>query len=240
MPADGRAPRAFTLTELLAVLAIVLVVVAGSIGVWLALAESVGPGQAATVVQAMLAGARDYAVTNNVMTRVVFKNDLADVERGTEMYFEYDADRNPAEPNWERVPRRRSEYAGSQVFVLSGAPDLSSVTVPSVAANAENPAASDVAAWQTYRDNVSKALAQHAFSSVDTNGYVGPDTNFKSDQEKFYVTFDATGTLALDLNPGEANPTMLTIVQVPGAGRRVGEYRFYILNANTGTQLVFE
>jgi hypothetical protein len=170
----------------------------------------------------------------------VFENSLANVENGTTMYFEYDADRNPAEPEWQRIPRRRSEYAGSQVFVLSGAPDLSSVTVPSVAANAENPAASDVAAWQTYRDNVSKALAQHAFSSVDTNGYVGPDTNFKSDQEKFYVTFDATGTLALDLNPGEANPTMLTIVQVPGAGRRVGEYRFYILNANTGTQLVFE
>ena len=234
LPADGRAPRGFTLTELLAVLAIVLVVVAGSIGVWLALAETIAPGQATAVVQAMLAGARDYAVSNGVMARVVFKNDLADVERGTEMYFEYDADRNPANPDWQRIPGRRSEYVGSQVFVLSGAPDLSGKPVPSVAVDEKNPDPSDVKLWQEYRDWVAGKLAEYATGS--STGYLGD--SFSSD--KFYVTFDATGTLALDLKPGEANPTLLTTVQVAGAGRRVGEYRFYILNANTGTQLVFE
>ena len=238
MPADGRVPRGFTLTELLAVLAIALVLVAGSIGVWLALAETVGPGQATAVVQAMLTGARDFAVTNNVMTRVVFENNLAYADRGTMMYFEYDADRNPANPKWQRIPRRRSEYAGSQVFVLTGAPDLTSVTVPSVAADAENPGASDLALWQKYRDDMSEELAKYAFTNVNA-GYLGPGADFKKpDQEKFYVTFDATGTLATD--PLQANPTLLTIIQVPGAGRRLGEYQFYILNANTGTQLVFE
>jgi len=239
LPADGRAPRGFTLTELLAVLAIVLVVVAGSIGVWLALAETVGPGQATAVVQAMLVGARDYAVTNSVMTRVVFENSLANADRGTMMYFEYDADRNPAKPSWKRIPKRRSEYAGSQVFVLTGAPDLPSA--PSVAADAENPGASDLAAWQTYRDTMSKQLAEYAFTNVNTTGYLEANATFKTGQtgqDKFSVTFDATGTLAVNVNP--ANPSVLTIIQVPGAGRRVGEYRFYILNANTGTQLVFD
>jgi len=241
LPADGRAPRGFTLTELLAVLAIVLIVVAGSIGVWLALAETAGPGQATAVVQAMLAGARDYAVTNNVMTRVVFANNLANADLGTTMYFEYDADRKPANPSWQRIPRRRSEYAGRQVFVLTGAPDLSSVPVPSVPADAANLKASDVTAWQTYRDTVSKKLADYAFTHVNTAGYLEANAAFKTNQtgqDKFYVTFDVTGTLSVD--PAQANPTLLTIVQVAGAGRRVGEYQFYILNANTGTQLVFE
>ncbi len=240
LPADGRAARGFTLTELLAVLAIVLVVVAGSIGVWLALAETVAPGQATTVVQAMLVGARDYAVTNNVMTRVVFENSLANVEGGTMMYLEYDEDLDMAEFQQKRVPRRSPMNAGRQVFVLTGAPDLSSVTVPDVAADAENPDASDVADWQTYRDNVSKELAEYAFTNVNA-GYLGTDAAFKTtpaDQGKFYVTFDATGTLAVDASP--PNPSVLTIIQVPGAGRRLGEHRFYVLNVNTGTQLVFE
>lgn len=240
-PADGRTSRGFTLTELLAVLAIVLIVVVGSISVWLALAGAAAPGQATAVVQAVLAGARDYAVTNSVMTRVVFENDLAGAENGTTMYLEYDADRNPASPKWQRVPGRRSEYAGRQVFVLSGAPDLPSA--PSVADDAEKPGESDLAAWQTYRDAVASKLARFAFTNVNTAGYLEANASFttgQTGQAKFYVTFDPTGTLAVNLKSGEINPTLLTVIQVPGAGRRVGDYRFYVLNANTGTQLVFE
>ncbi|MCX5648388.1 MAG: type II secretion system protein [Planctomycetota bacterium] len=237
MPADGRAPRGFTLTELLAVLAIVLIVVAGSISVWLAMAGAVAPGQATAVVQAMLVGARDYAVSNGVMTRVVFENSLANVENvenGTTMYLEYDTNPNPMTVLWSRVPRRGSLNAGRQVFVLTGAPDLPSA--PSVAADATKPDPSVVADWQTYRDTVAKKVAQHAFTNVNAAGYLETDADFKSTQAKFYVTFDAAGTLSVD----PATPLLLTIVQVAGAGRRVGEYQFYLLNANTGTQLVFE
>jgi len=223
--------RAFTLTELLAVLAIVLVVVAGSIGVWLALAGAVGPGQATAVVQAMLVGAREYAVSNGVMTRVVFENDLDNVENGTTMYLEYDGDLSMAGFQEKRVPGRGPLNAGRQVFVLKDAPNLPSAPSPADPANLK---ASDVEAWQNYRDNVSKALTKHAFGASDL--YLGPTAAFS--QAEFSVTFDATGTLAVDVSP--ANPSLLTILQVPGAGRRVGEYRFYILNANTGTQLVFE
>ena len=237
MPADGRAPRGFTLTELLAVLAIVLIVVAGSISVWLAMAGAVAPGQATAVVQAMLVGARDYAVSNGVMTRVVFENSLANVENvenGTTMYFEYDENPSTAVFEPKRVPRRGPLNAGRQVFVLKDAPNLPPTL--SVAADAENPDPLVVAKWQKYRDDVSKALAQHAFTNVDAAGYLGTDADFKPGQERFFVTFDATGTLSVD----PATPLLLTIVQVAGAGRRVGEYQFYLLNANTGTQLVFE
>jgi prepilin-type N-terminal cleavage/methylation domain-containing protein len=232
LPADGRAPRGFTLTELLAVLAIVLIVVAGSISVWLAMAGAVAPGQATAVVQAMLVGARDYAVSNGVMTRVVFENSLANVENGTTMYLEYDT--NPTQVSWSRVPRRGSLNAGRQVFVLTGAPNLPPTL--SVAADAENPTASEVKDWQKYRDDVSKELAKHAFTNVNAEGYLETDADFKLGQERFFVTFDAAGTLSVD----PATPLLLTIVQVAGAGRRVGEYQFYLLNANTGTQLVFE
>ena len=229
-------PRsAFTLTELLAVLAIVLIVVAGSISVWLAMAGTVAPGQATAVVQAMLVGARDYAVSNGVMTRVVFENSLANVEGGTTMYLEYDEDLDMAGFQKKRVPGRGPLNAGRQVFVLKDAPNLPPTL--SVAADAENPDPKVVQDWQDYRDDVSKALAQHAFTNVDAAGYLGTDADFKPGQERFFVTFDATGTLSTD--PLQA-PTLLTIIQVPGAGRRVGEYQFYLLNANTGTQLVFE
>ncbi len=236
MPADGRAPRGFTLTELLAVLAIVLIVAAGSISVWLAMAGTVAPGQATSVVQAMLVGAREYAVSNGVMTRVVFENDLANIENGTTMYLEYDEDPGATGFRQKRVPGRGPLNAGRQVFVLKDAPPNFPSALPE-ATDKENPDPKVVQDWQDYRDNVSKALAKHAFTSVDNNGYLGTGANFTSAQERFEVTFDATGTLSTD--PAQA-PNVLTIIQVPGAGRRVGEHQFYVLNVNTGTQLVFE
>ncbi|MGB2755996.1 MAG: type II secretion system protein [Phycisphaerae bacterium] len=229
MPADGRAPRGFTLTELLAVLAIVLIVAAGSISVWLAMAGTVAPGQATSVVQAMLVGAREYAVSNGVMTRVVFENDLANIENGTTMYLEYDEDSVRPLFQKKRVPGRGSLNAGRQVFVLKGAPpNLPSAPSPADPANLK---ASDVEAWQKYRDDVSEKLAQYATGS---SPYLGNSFS----QDKFWVTFDATGTLSTDATP--PNPNVLTIIQVPGAGRRVGEHQFYVLNVNTGTQLVFD
>jgi prepilin-type N-terminal cleavage/methylation domain-containing protein len=238
LPADGRAPRGFTLTELLAVLAIVLIIVAGSVSVWLALAGAVAPGHATAVVQAMLAGAREYAVSKGVMTRVVFENSLANVDRGTTMYYEA---WDQVTSSWKRIPGRASQDAGKQVFVLTGAPDLSSKPVPDVAANAENPDASDVKLWQEYRDWVAGEVAEYAFTNVNAAGYLEANAAFKtgqSGQDKFYVTFDSAGTLSLDASV--ANPLSLTVIQIGGTGRRVSEYEFYLLNANTGAPLVFE
>jgi hypothetical protein len=241
-----------------------LVVVAGSIGVWLALAETVAPGRATAVVQAMVNGARDRAVsgeTRPVYVRLVFSNSYDpnkdendgltqyECERGTEMYLkEYALNPSSNEYEWKRIPNRPSENVGRQVFVLTGAPDLSSVTVPSVAADAENPDALDVAAWQTYRDTVAKKMAQLAFTGVDgTSGYLGASSAFRTGQDQFCLTFDSTGSLvppgteipADPQLPGlEGNPTCLTIVEL--AGRRIGEYEFYVLHPNTGMRLVFD
>jgi len=262
LPADGRAPRGFTLTELLAVLAIALVVVAGSIGVWLALAETVGPGQATAVVQSMLNGARDCAVsgltykrtgettygTRPVYARVVFSNSydpnkqgsdgLTQYERecGTKMSLQYWKGTNPpttsqvGSTDWVDWPGRGAEYAGRNLFVLRN--------IPSQFPSGMDLYPGDVLAWEEYRAKVSNALAEHAFTNVNAAGYLEAGAAFETGQtgqEKFYVTFDPTGTLVPD---SDEATTTLVIIQL--AGQRVGEYKFYVLNANTGTQLVFE
>ena len=266
--------RAFTLTELLAVLAIVLVVVAGSIGVWLALAESVGPGQATAVVQAMLNGARDCSVSGlsykdssgnyvtkpGVYARVVFRNDfgyvdkeskkfifvndvhqdaggtldLEEREQGTQMVLQYwNATGAPKSsdddsPNWVDVPARGREYAGRNMLVLRDIPTLA--TAPT------SVGVDQVQAWEDYRANVSKALAEYAFVGT-SGGYLGANPNFQSTQKNIFMTFDPRGVLTLGGDESQ-NPLALVIIQL--AGQRVGEYEFYVLNANTGTQLVFE
>lgn len=265
LPADGRAPRGFTLTELLAVLAIVLVVVVGSIGVWLALAGTVAPGQATAVVQAMLNGARDCAVsgltykragettygTRPVYARVVFSNSydppnktatdgLTQYERecGTKMSLQYWKGTEPPQasqvgapdPDWVDWPGRGAEYAGRNLFVLRN--------IPSPFPSDEELNSGDVLAWEEYRARVSKALAEYAFTNVNAAGYLEANAAFETGQtgqDKFYVTFDPTGTLVPDSDDAT---TTLVIIQL--AGQRVGEYEFYVLNANTGTQLVFD
>jgi len=230
------APRqGFTLTELLAVLGIVLIVVVGTLSVWLSLAGSVGPGRAAAVVQAMLNGARDYAATNDVNTRVVFTNDVANAESGTRMSLQYDKDPDPDVWTWADVPARGAEQAGRYLFVLKNIPSLPNAPArPSDLADVD---AAAVQAWQAYRTGVCNALASHGFSNT-TGGYLGADAAFASGQTPFYVTFAPTGTLATGLPSGQTNPLALVIIQL--AGRRVGEYEFYVLNVNTGARLVFE
>jgi len=219
----------FTLTELLAVLGIVLIVVVGSLSVWLSLAGSAGPSRAAPVVQAMLNGGRDYAVSNGKFARVVFSNDLAKADSGTQMFFQYykDAGAPTDSSKWVDVPRRGGEPAGRNIFVLRDLPSPFPTAPTSVGADR-------VQAWEAYRAGVCDALTGHAFSGAG-GGYLDKDSAFESGQETFYVTFSPTGVLALDsqLPNGNPNPLVLVIIQL--AGPRVGEYEFYVLNANTGT-----
>ncbi|MGB2781547.1 MAG: prepilin-type N-terminal cleavage/methylation domain-containing protein, partial [Phycisphaerae bacterium] len=209
----------FTLTELLAVLGIVLIVVVGSLSVWLSLAGSAGPSRAAPVVQAMLNGARDYAVSNGKYARVVFRNDLTEADSGTQMFFQYykDAGAPTDSSKWADVPARGGEPAGRNVFVLWDMPNLD--PAPTVGVD-------QVQAWEGYRAKVSKALTKHAFTDVNTDGYMGGNSAFNTSQKEFYVTFSPTGVLALDsqLPNGNPNPLVLVIIQL--AGPRVGEYEF--------------
>ena len=227
----------FTLTELLAVLGIVLIVVVGSLSVWLSLAGSAGPSRAAPVVQAMLNGARDYAVSNGKFARVVFRNDLTEADSGTQMFFQYykDAGAPTDSSKWADVPARGGEPAGRNIFVLRDLPNSFPTAPTGVGADR-------VQAWEAYRAEVCDDLTGHAFSGVQ-GGYMTESADFKSGspgQDEFYVTFSPTGVLALDsqLPIGDSSPLVLVIIQL--AGQRVGEYEFYVLNANTGTRLVFD
>jgi hypothetical protein len=250
--------------ELLAVLTIVLIVVAGSISVWLALAGAVAPGQATAVVQSMLNGARDCAVsgltyqregettygTRPVYARVVFFNSYDPTksgsdgltqferERGTKMSLQYWNRTEPPQAtqdestDWVDWPGRSAVYAGRNLFVLMVTDILNLDPAPT------NVGTDQVQVWEDYRAEVSKALAEYAFTNVNTAGYLEANAAFttgQTGQEKFYVTFDMMGTLVPD---SDYATTTLVIIHL--AGQRVGEYEFYTLNVNTGTQLVFE
>ena len=229
----------FTLTELLAVLGIVLIVVVGSLSVWLSLAGSAGPSRAAPVVQAMLNGGRDYAVSNGKFARVVFSNKLAKADSGTQMFLQYwNAQGAPklsqdASPNWVDVSGRGGEPAGRNIFVLKNIPsDFPSAITQSV--NLADVDADSVLRWEKYRADACGKLTEHAFSGTQ-DGYMTASADFKMD--RFYVTFNPTGVLTVGGSEPQ-NPVVLVIIQL--AGQRVGEYEFYVLNANTGTRLVFE
>jgi len=273
LPADGRAPRGFTLTELLAVLAIVLIVVAGSISVWLAMAGAVAPGQATAVVQAMLNGARDCAVsgltykrgsettygTRPVYARVVFSNSydpnktgtdgLTQYEResGTKMSLQYWKGADPptaaqfGSTDWVDWPGRGAEYGGRNLFVLDFSnppPNFPTAEKrklePLALDDTEDEREQKLRDWELLRVDVCKALTEYAFTGTN-NGYLGDGAKFNTDQDKFYMTFEPTGTLVLD-----SDDATTTLVIIHLAGQRVGEHQFYLLNANTGTQLVFE
>jgi len=230
----------FTLTELLAVLGIVLIVVVGSLSVWLSLAGSAGPSRAAPVVQAMLNGGRDYAVSNGKFARVVFSNKLAKADSGTQMFLQYwNAQGAPklsqdASPNWVDVSGRGGEPAGRNIFVLKNIPsDFPSAITQSV--NLADVDADSVLRWEKYRADACGKLTEHAFGLGKE--YLEANDNFTSGQDRFYVTFNPTGVLTVGGSEPQ-NPVVLVIIQL--AGQRVGEYEFYVLNANTGTRLVFE
>ena len=215
---------------------IAVILVVGSVGVWFALASRAGPGQASATIQSVITGAREYAVARRTSTRVVFENDLNQMNRGTAFYLEYDSDSSPGTYTWTRAEKRVVQHLTPQVFVLK---DVASGLPAAPAVASENPTDAELSAWRTYQQQITKALANFAFTSVDANGYLGSGAQFSSVHQKFYIQFDPTGYLAA--NPDNAAMTVqsaLVIIQV--AGRRVGDYVFYPLNPNTGTRLVFE
>jgi len=226
------AKAAFTLTELLAVMAIGLILVAGSIGVLVALASSIGPSNAAAELQSMLNAARSYAASEKVSARLVLKTDASDLEHGTVMKIEY----LPAgKTNWTSeslaVPNRPSVSLGRSLFVLSlSTSDLTSLpTAPAAPADARNPTVAEQTSWRNYRAGVLSAL----------KGKIYNPTGTPKPSVVFYVYFDPSGYLSLDV-AGQATTTPIVLVIMQVGGNQVTEYMFYPLNPNTGTRLVFE
>jgi prepilin-type N-terminal cleavage/methylation domain-containing protein len=220
----------FTLTEMLAVMGIALVLMAGVVGVLVAVAGHLGPENAALALQAMLNGTRAQAASRMAPARLVLESSLAKIDRGTAMTMEYQ------EPGggWVRVPNFEPVYLGRGMFALKGLPGgLAGLTAPAPPVNPQEPTSAERTAWDQYRADVYGAVADHAGGAND-QGILTAD-ELAGAHGCFYVYFDPAGYLALGQ---PANTDAITLIQV--TGRRLTEYLFYPLNRNTGARLVFE
>jgi prepilin-type N-terminal cleavage/methylation domain-containing protein len=220
----------FTLTEMLAVMGIALVLMAGVVGVLVAVAGHLGPENAALSLQAMLNGTRSQAASRMAPARLVLESSLAKIDRGTAMTMEY----QPSGSAWVRVPNFEPVYLGRGMFALKGLPGgLAGLTAPAPPANPQEPTPAERTAWDDYRAGVYSKVANHA-GGANEQGIITGD-ELAGAHARFYVYFDPAGYLALDQSD---NTDAITLIQV--SGRRLTEYLFYPLNRNTGTRLVFE
>jgi prepilin-type N-terminal cleavage/methylation domain-containing protein len=223
-----RTHKGFTLAEMLAVIGIMLVLMVATFGVFSVFAEQTGPDGAMAVVQAMMNAARDYAATNGVLARVVFDVDPARPQEGSTMMLQY---KPPGQPTWTDVRGRRPQALHNQLFVCKemppSLPDASKVQgVSDVRKMTEQ----DVANWKRYEADCLRAVTDFALS----NGQLS------SLHKGFCVIFDPAGYMSMDptLTGGQVVQYAMTVIQV--GGMKVTAYRFYPVNPNTGTRIVFE
>jgi len=219
-----KAKTGFTLTELLAVIGIGLILVAGSVSVLVALSGRIGPRQAVGTVQSMLNGARFHAVSDQVKAAaVVFESEDAGGEHGAKLSIWVARQTS----GWEPVPGAE-ETLPAGIFVINMSSSLASGTPPS-GGNAD--------AWQKHRQDIAE--------KINTE-------RKKNAQKTFCALFGPTGVMLKDdaglsssgLPSGSLSQVVtlgLAIFRVTGEDQdQVGEFVFYPLNVNTGTRLVFE
>jgi type II secretory pathway pseudopilin PulG len=118
-----RPRRAFTLAELLAVIGIMMILLATSIGVLVEVSKQMGPEASMAAVQSMCNAARDFAVNQRVKTRIKFERPTATPNR-TVMSLEY---LPLGKTTWtisdiKAVPTMTEVPLGQTLLVLNGIP----------------------------------------------------------------------------------------------------------------------
>ncbi len=153
-----KAARAFTLAELLIVIGIMMILVAGSFGVLQMIAEQAGPDAALATIQAMAFAARDYAATNGVLARVAFERPSGGgAKQGTVMSLEYyDGSK------WKPVVGRSEVPVGDRLYVIK---DVTGMSAPS---------GTGEQAWKNYEQEVLAALSGLAKSTSTFYLVFGP------------------------------------------------------------------
>ena len=227
-----RSSKGFTLAEMLAVIGIMLVLVVATFGVFGLFAQRMGPGSAMATIQAMLNGARDYAATNGVLTRVQFSADASKPEDGTTMTLQYKDPAASGATAWKAVRGRTAVSLKDRMFACRDMP-TSLPTPPAAASNPRQVQEADVNLWKQYEKKMLEALTNFAY----------PGGQLGSNHTEFYAIFDPAGYLRITQD--EASKCILyglTVVQVVGyqPTARVVAYAFYPINSNTGTRVVFD
>jgi len=226
-----RSRNAFTLVEMLAVIAIMLILMTVTFGVFSMFRERTGPDAAVARIQAYLNAARSHAAATGRDTRIEFKfRDRSNkmMAGSTLTLQEYYCDEN-GNADWRDVPGSRSLAFRDRVYVCRGLPDVGSMAPPSPV-DPDNPRPGDVTRWRQYEQQVASKVESHALSG----------DALKTAHDEFYLEFCPAGFPPANPRTDETDVVRdgLTIVEV--AGRRVTGYAFYALNTNTGTRLVFE
>ena len=233
--------RGFTLTEMLAVIGIMLVLMVATFGMFSVFAERMGPEAAVSTIQAMLNGARDYAASNGDIiraARVKFTADTAKPMDGTTMTLQY----LPRDGTilWLDVYTRKPISLRNQVFVCFDLPAaLGDVAAPTAFDASEE----NIVLWQTFQKNLLDKIGLWALSSG----------TLKTQNCEFYAVFDPTGYLIVDdevlKTLGSASSGSMTVsvnairngfTVIQLAAGKVTGYATYPMNPNTGTRLIFE
>jgi prepilin-type N-terminal cleavage/methylation domain-containing protein len=236
-----RTRKAFTLIEMLAVIGIMLVLMVATFGAFSLFAERMGPGEAQATLQGYLNGARAYAAANGVQTRVEFgvnivKNDKGgtgpSMEDGTVVTIKYLPPEiiSSSPSDWKEIPGTNRVALGNGIFVIKGLPPMSQS-----ASLKKTLKEGDIQGWRSYeakaRDEVNTAVSQAMGGTPPT-----PPP---------FIQFDPAGYLveSSTVPQGMAAVPGLTIVKLVGGGwstAKVSQYRFFLLNAFSGTRLVFD
>ena len=229
-----RRQAAFTLIEMLAVIAIMLILMTATFGMFSMFSEQIGPESLLSTVQALMNGTRDYAATNGVSTRLLFEttaaNDPQKVLDGTRITMQR---WSSAGDEWESVPGRRSVDLHGNMFVLKEIPAISGLAGNMPLTARLNPNLADIEKWKKFDRDVRLKVQEHG---------LGSGGKPKSEHNGFVIEFSPSG---YPPSPGnEHTPSNrivgdgLTIIRV--VGEEVTGYAFYPINTNTGTRLIFE
>ena len=226
----------FTLTEMLAVLAIMLIAVSISFATLLVLAEQQGPESGSAVLQAATVSARALAVSSFHKTRLVIRSDWELGGSSVIELHEY-AQKNPWEGQnnyeWMKAPvafelnpetgqhERKAPYparllpAGVYAFKSVGATTL----------------VTDEDSYKATCASLSAALW------VPGSGSESP--HFAEGTNECFVQFTPEGTVDWD-SFGDEKAVNSQIILLTIAGGQVKDWSAYVINSNTGTRLVFE
>jgi prepilin-type N-terminal cleavage/methylation domain-containing protein len=229
--------RGFTLTEMLAVIGIMLILMVTTFGVFTTFAQRAGPDTAVSTIQAMLNGARDYAASNGVVTAVYFSVDSVDPAKpkmGSTMKLCY---KPVGSTTWIDVRGRSVITLSENMYACRDLP--SKITAPLGVGDARSE--TDVTNWKKqYEENLigpNGDITKHV-----TGGASQVDA---INRGNFYVVFDPAGYLSLgDSGTDKYARDGLTIVQLfqvtTGGGTRVAAFALYPFNSLSGTRLIFD
>ena len=230
-----RTRKAFTLIEMLAVIGIMLVLMVATFGAFSLFAERMGPGEAQATLQGYFNGARAYAAANGVQTRVEFsvnivKNDKGgtgpSMQDGTVVTIKYlppEITSDTASDYWREIPGTSRLTLGNGIFVIKGIPQMPQRP-------ALNEGQPDIAGWRSYE----KTAREKVKTAVSLAMGGTPPTTPP------HIQFDPAGYLVDESSTVVPGLTIVKLVGGDWSTSQVSQYRFFLLNAYSGTRLVFD